>query len=119
MENEVFEEAKQELLERYGEEIFGQEFIHRIAPPKARRFISSLNLSVENRVRDFNDKLYALICIRLKWCERREHPMIENAELAAGIVDIFGTNGAAALTVLLLKRKFLDKLCNCKARIQW
>lgn len=68
---------------------------------------------IERIVRRSNHHLYQSICINLDWCQNRNHPTIEYAEYIAAALDIFGTNGAAALTVLLIKRKFLDRLCNC------
>ena len=114
-ESEVFADARYQLDRRFGPHALDPSVLAFLPSLEAKRLVSALHRSVEKRVRDFDDQLNNLICRRFRWCERREHPMIENAEIAAAIADVFGTNGAAALTVLLIKRKFLDKLCKCKA----
>ncbi|MCL7715798.1 hypothetical protein [Stenotrophomonas mori] len=113
-ENGMFAETRKALVEQYGDDVLTPAFILQHGPDRVRRIISALNLGVERRVKEFNNRLHTLICTRFRWCERRDHPMVENAEIAAALVDIFGANGAAALTVFLLKRKFLDRLCGCR-----
>ncbi|MDR0775311.1 MAG: hypothetical protein LBE81_01545 [Azonexus sp.] len=112
----VFSSEREWIINRYGEEVLDPKFFSYAPPHVTRKVISEFHLAIENRVRDFNDHLYDLICKKFKWCERRDLPLIENIEIVALLIDIFGTNGVAALILLLIKRKFLDKLCNCKVR---
>ena len=115
-ESEAFAETRDQL-KCHTPLVLDPGFLFFLPAQEAKKVASELHRSVENRVRDFNHGLYDLICWRFRWCERREDSFVELLEITAAVADIFGTNGAAALTVLLIKRKFLDKLCNCKVRM--
>ena len=112
IENQHFSEACQYLDRKYSHEwrqpgwLLAQE---RLAVTQFKREIFS---RIDQIVRQANHQLYQGICVNLNWCESRNKSTIEYADYIAAALDIFGTNGAAALTVLLIKRKFLDKLCN-------
>ncbi len=113
LENQHFADVGQFLDHRYDGQWRQHGWLLMQDRSVATQFKREIFSRIERIVRQYNHHLYQAICVNLNWCQNRNHPTVEHAEYIAAALDIFGTNGAAALTVLLIKRKFLDKLCNC------
>lgn len=113
LENRHFAEVGQFLDHRYNRQWREHGWLLMQDPSVITQFKREIFSRIECIVRQFNHRLYQAICVDLNWCQKRNHPTVEYAEYIAAALDIFGTDGAAALIVLLIKRKFLDKLCNC------
>jgi len=114
--NDEFLEVDDYLIKKFGDDWKRPDWLYTQNPETISQFKREIFSQVENFVRRRNHDLYQSICVQMNWCEMRNQPIVENAEALAGVLDIYLTNGIAALSVLLLKRKFLDKLCNCPAQ---
>jgi len=69
--------------------------------------------SVEKGLHKINDELYQKLCRDFNYCERRDMPLSRLISYLIGVLDVIYGEGAIALAVLIAKREYLDKVCNC------
>lgn len=70
--------------------------------------------AVERDLHDINHELYKRLCVDFNYCDRRDMPLARLISYLIGILDVIYGQGAIALAVLITKREYLNKVCNCK-----
>jgi hypothetical protein len=69
--------------------------------------------AVESGLHDINHQLYKRLCVDFNYCDRRDMPLARLLSYLIGVLDVVHGSGAIALAVLIAKREYLDKVCNC------
>lgn len=110
---EIFADVRIELIAKFGDKIFDLSWVYSQPPTFVTQLKTNLSKKIGEKLKSILKKLKQSICIDHDWCNLRDSPLMVRVEILAMILDAIGTSGAAALSVLIIKNEFLDKLCEC------
>jgi hypothetical protein len=114
---EAFGEPRYRLEQKYEMDIGDVQRLALLPAFEFKRFKRDAVRAVEKRLHAINHDLYQKLCIDLKYCERRDMPQARLISYLIGILDIIFGAGAIALAVLIAKREYMDKVCNCPREV--
>ena len=110
---EAFSEARYRLENKYQSDVRDLQRLALLPAFEFKKFQRDAIRAVERRLHSINHDLYQRICVELDYCDRRDMPQARLISYLIGILDIAFGSGAIALAVLIAKREYLDKVCNC------
>lgn len=109
------EGARIEIERDFQIDLNNLDFIDDFPNAKLKRLKERLLIAVESFVSGFKDSLIRQVCIHWDYCNQKNSRKSEIAQYLTAALDIVITQGALTLAVLLMKREYFDKLCNCRS----
>lgn len=108
------EEVRIEIEREFQVDLNDFGFIDDLSNAKFKKLKERLLTGIESFVSGLKVRLVRQVCVEWDYCNQRDSRKSEIAQYLAHALDIFITQGAMTLAVLLMKREYFDKLCGCK-----
>ena len=109
------EGARIEIERDFQIDLNNLDFIDDFPNAKLKRLKERLLIAVESFVSGFKDSLIRQVCIHWDYCNQKNSRKSEIAQYLTAALYIVITQGALTRAVLLMKREYFDKLCNCRS----